>query len=94
MNIQMVLDLPLSKNDAGADTVRDYLKALVRAVWKEGEDFSGKRPFGNGAWKHDIYRALIRAGFVNGRMDSDGCIDRMDSSAADKLVLLAIQALR
>ena len=34
-------------NDADAENIGEYLKALLSAVWHEGESFSGKRPFGN-----------------------------------------------
>ena len=44
---QRVLNLPMQDNDAGAATIRDYLVALVREVWRERDGFSGKRPFGN-----------------------------------------------
>lgn len=35
INIQEVLDTPMQDNDAGAGTVRDYLKALLFALWEE-----------------------------------------------------------
>lgn len=50
-------------DDAEFDTIRDYLKGLLTNLWTEGEGFSGKRPFGNSGWRHDLYRPLIAAGF-------------------------------
>ncbi len=88
--VRNVLVLPMSENDAGAATVRDYLKVLLLRVWDEEEGFSGKRPFGNGGWKHDIYRPLIKFGFVAGCLDADGFIDSVDKVAADKLIRAAI----
>ena len=61
-------------SDAGdAMTVRQYLHALLRAVWEDQEGFSGKRPFGNSGWEHDLYGPLAKAGFVDlGPLDEDG----------------------
>lgn len=62
-----ILALPMEPNDAGALTVREYLKALVAAVWRKGEGFSGKRPFGNSGWECDLLRALARGGAIKAR---------------------------
>jgi hypothetical protein len=90
-----ILALPmLCDNDAGAKTVKEYLKALLSAVWSEGEGFSGKRPFGNSGWDHELYDPLIRAGLVSGK-PCDGRYD-IDASArklADELIASAIEAL-
>lgn len=48
-----ILDILMGENDAGALTVRDYLKALLRRLWLEQEGFSGKRPFGNSGWEDE-----------------------------------------
>lgn len=62
---RQVLDTPMPPNDAGASTtVRDYLVELLAGVWREGEGFSGKRPFGNSDWQHELCDALAAAGFV------------------------------
>lgn len=50
-------------DDEEFDTIRDYLKGLLDSLWTQGEGFSGKRPFGNSGWRHDLYRPLIAAGF-------------------------------
>ncbi len=60
-----VLDLAMPwPNDADARIVRDYVKALATKVLQEGESFSGKRPFGNSGWQHDLVQALVNAGHV------------------------------
>ncbi len=61
-------------SDAGDDlTVRQYLHALLSTVWSEGECFSGKRPFGNSGWEHELYAPLAKAGFIDlGELDEDG----------------------
>lgn len=88
-----ILDLELGRNDAKAKTVREYLKALLVTLWDKDEGFSGKRPFGNGGWKYDIYAALIKAGVVTGKLDDEGCVETCDESKADKLILGAIKSL-
>lgn len=64
IDFEAVLDLELEENDADAATVREYLQALLCAVWEEGEGFSGKRPFGNSGWEYDLTQPLIDAGLV------------------------------
>lgn len=61
-------------SDAGDDiTVRQYLHELLRTLWEEEESFSGKRPFGNSRWQHDLYGPLAKAGFIDlGPLDEDG----------------------
>ena len=72
-------------SDAGDNlTVRDYLRTLLETLWREGEGFSGKRPFGNSGWEHDIYRPLIAAGFLVGTLDGDGYIEDYDREAAEQ----------
>lgn len=88
-----VLNCPMDANDAGAATVRNYLVALVREVWREGEGFSGKRPFGNSSWEYEVYGALVKAGLVAGSFDADGYIEDVESARADSLVMAAIEAL-
>lgn len=89
-----VLALPLDpSNDSGADTVRGYLMALLAAVWVEGEGFSGKRPFGNSGWDYDLYRPLVKAGFITGQLDEDGCLEDCDSEAGERVITAAIRSL-
>jgi hypothetical protein len=64
MDYKEVLDTPMEENDAGASTVGEYLVILLGMVWNEGESFSGKRPFGNSGWEHEIYEALKNVGLI------------------------------
>jgi hypothetical protein len=66
---------------------------LLKALWEEGEGFSGKRPLGNSGWEYDLYKPLVKAGIVDGSFDEEGYIDEVDTAAADKIVLEAIEAL-
>ena len=91
--IQQVLSLDITGNDAGAATVRDYLLRLLSDVWREGESFDGKRPFGNSGWHDEVYRPLISAGLISGTFDEDGYIADSDDDAADELILACITAL-
>lgn len=89
-----ILDLPMQQNDAKAATIREYLKALLAAVWERDESFSGKRPFGNSGWKSEVYAALIKAGAVTGRLDDEGCVEECEDGEADFLIAKAITSLQ
>lgn len=95
-----VLAVRMQPNDASAETIRDYLVSLVAEVWREREGFSGKRPFGNSGWHSELGEALVRAEMIDGEWDfdeddpSDRWLDTHDHDAADRLINLAIEALR
>jgi hypothetical protein len=90
---QQLLDLPLPDNDSGASTVRGYLVALLTELWREEDQFSGKRPFGTSGWQHDLYVPMVKAGIIAGRLDEDGDVEDVDTATADRLILAAIAAL-
>lgn len=85
-----ILDLPMQQNDAGADTIEEYLATLLLAVWDQKEGFSGKRPFGNSGWELDLHIPLVKAGFIDGSLDGDDYLARSDDAAAHRLIRLAI----
>lgn len=89
-----ILEIPMQENDAKAKTIADYLRALLRQLWEEGESFSGKRPFGNSGWDHDLYVALVKAKAVKGELDEDGYIVECDERAANKAIFKAISNLK
>ncbi len=66
------------QNDAGASTVRGYIVALAAAVWAEEEGFSGKRPFGNSGWKHEVLEPMLASGQFGADEDR---LDRMINDA-------------
>lgn len=74
-------------------SIRGYLASLVEALWLDGPGFSGKRPFGNSGWKWDVYEALVTAGLVEGRLDTDGFLLTVDTDTADRLIHNAIHAM-
>lgn len=90
-NIQELLNLNFqSRSHSELLTIKDYFKSLLSRLWADGESFSGKRPFGNSGWEYDLYRPLIKAGAVNGKLDEFDDIEEVDKKAADKLIFKLI----
>lgn len=87
MNEQLdILNCPLPQNDSGADTVRGYMVALLRAVFEHGEGFSGKRPFGNSGWEWDLRQAFLDAGLIPAHeADEWGRYDQLIDAALAEL---------
>jgi hypothetical protein len=83
----------MQENGAGAATVGGYLARLLEELWREGEAFSGKRPFGDSSWEWELYEALVRGHYVNGTLDSDGYLDDVDTERARKMIFQAIRLL-
>lgn len=82
------LDITFESRDLGIKlTIREYFLELLRTLWIEEEGFSGKRPFGNSGWQHDVYTALIKHGLIPGKLDEDGFIESCDYKTAKKFVL-------
>lgn len=81
------------KGDLGEQTLVDYLKSLLETIWKEGEGFSGKRPFGNGGWEFDVYKALVKAELIEGRIDEDDDLATVNQKEGDELVVAVIKRL-
>jgi len=93
MKPQEILDLPISSSEVDVFIIRDYFKALLSTLWREGEGFSGKRPFGNSGWEYDVYVALIKGGVIEGVLDEDGFVEECDTVTADQIIQDAISAL-
>lgn len=88
-----ILALPMEPNDADAATIRDYLVKLLAEVWKWGEGFDGKRPFGNSDWFYDLLIPLVKAGVIDGAFDEDGYLEDSDNDAGHELIAAAIKEL-
>lgn len=56
-----ILGLKMAPNDAGADTVGDYLMRLLEGVVEFDEGFDGKRPFGNSSWVYELTEPIVQA---------------------------------
>jgi hypothetical protein len=67
--------LELYPDEKSKTTIRDYLYLLLITLWVEGEGFSGKRPLGDSGWESDLYKPLVKAGYLKGRIDTDGYWD-------------------
>ena len=83
----------MDDNDAEALTIGDYLIKLLSMLWYEGESFSGKRPFGNSGWEYDLYKALVAAGVVSGKVDDEGDLEVVDATEANTLIGNVISSL-
>jgi hypothetical protein len=80
-----LLDFVFASSDLGRDlTIREYLIKLLSTLWNEGEGFSSKNPFGNGGWEFELYRALVKAGAVEGTLDEEGYLDRFPRESQEK----------
>lgn len=61
---QAVLNIVLPRqSDFGEVTIKEAVLRLGLQVWREGEEFSGKRPRGNSDWQGQITDAVIEAGY-------------------------------
>lgn len=65
----------------------------MRTLWSETEGFSGKRPFGNSGWEFDLYKPLVEAGAIKGKIE-DGYVDNVDEKAGNAAIFSAIDALQ
>lgn len=94
MDINEIAELEFYSSDLGELlTIREYLKILLKTLWIEGEEFSGKRPFGNSGWQFDLYLPLIAAGIVKGKLDDEGFIEEVDEKAAYNIIKQVIETL-
>jgi hypothetical protein len=88
-----ILDVKMQDNDANAETIGDYLVALLATLWKEGEGFSGKRPFGNSGWEYELYIVLVKNDIVSGSFDEYDDLEDVDTEKADRIIQEAIKCL-
>jgi hypothetical protein len=92
MKKQEALELKIEDSNFDDDlTIRGYFKLLLLELWREGECFNGKRPFGNSGWEYDVYKPLIKAGVIKGELDENGYIEEVDTGEADKMVIELIE---
>lgn len=98
MNKMGVLNLPIDPdhNGARAKTIGEYLVALLLKLWREGDEFSGKKPFGDSGWEYELYYPLVQFGVVDGKLDDNGELyeDNFDSRQADRVIAEAIRSLK
>jgi hypothetical protein len=80
-----ILELKMS-SDIGETTIREWLRELLLTLWREGEGFSGKRPFGNSGWELDAYATLIKSGVVKGELGEFGYVEKVDRADAESII--------
>ena len=78
--------------DSGATSFKSYFKILLKSLWRQGEGFSGKRPFGNSDWQWNIYKYLVESGAVEGGFDDDGYLDWFKQETADRVIIKLIES--
>jgi hypothetical protein len=83
---EMIKKVELRGTDIGDVTLNEFLRRLLLGVFIDGECFSGKRPFGNSGWEYSIYEALIRDGLIEGKLDSDGYVEKMNREKGEEFV--------
>ena len=88
------LDLMFRCDDLGrVVSIREYLAELLLTLWRQGESFSGKRPFCNSGWDWDLFVPLIKAGVVRGTLDEFGYIAECDDERGHALVAEMIREM-
>lgn len=96
MTNKEILELKFESTDLGREiSIRDFFKELLTALFKEGECFSGKRPFGNSGWDYDLCVCLVKNEVIKGKCLKYGDLDDWDydSAEADKKILELIKEL-
>jgi hypothetical protein len=88
--IDRALNAPMGEGEL---TVRRYLCLAVTNLWRDGENFSGKRPVDNSDWQWRIYGALVKAEVIEGSFDEDGYLDQVDTAHGDKVMHAAIDSV-
>lgn len=67
MTNKEILELKFESTDLGKEiSIKDFFKELLTTLFKEGECFSGKRPFGNSGWDYDLCVCLAQNGVIKG----------------------------
>ena len=86
-----VLDLKFKSNDLGKKvTIRQFFFELMKTLWIEQDDFSGKRPFGNSGWDWDLISCLVKNKLIKGKLDEDGYLEDYDNEEVDNFVISQI----
>lgn len=91
--LKLAMDYRFEDDDSGAASFKAYFKTLLIALWQQGEGFSGKRPFGNSDWQHNIYKHLVASGAVKGVIDDEGHLQSFDKLRADSVIYKLIVSL-
>jgi len=94
MTNKEILKLKFKSGDLNRTvTVGNFFTELLKALWIEGESFSGKRPFGNSGWDGDLIVCFIKNDIIKCELDEDGYIKKFDFMHFNKIVLSLIEEL-
>jgi len=74
-------------------SMRTYFRALLMALWKDGENFSAKKPLGNSDWQSGVYESMVKKGFIEGELNEYDELIKADYKKADELILEYIKKL-
>ena len=75
-------------------SIHDYLIELLKTLWEEQDEFSGKRPFGNSGWDYDLIACLIANNIIEGKLDEYGYVIEGDAHKGYALIKEYIESLR
>jgi hypothetical protein len=76
-------------------SIHDYLIELLKTLWEEQDEFSGKRPFGNSGWDYDLIGCLIANNIIDGKLDEEyGYIIEGDTHKGYALIKEYIESLQ
>lgn len=95
---EQVLNLPIPAHlhFGQAETMRDVLHNLLYKLWNEGEDFNGKRPFGQSGWDMDLLVPLAKAGLIKATFDENDYLEEISTlqlASGYEMIFEAIHAL-
>lgn len=94
MTNKEILELKFESTDLGKEiSIKDFFKELLTTLFREGECFSGKRPFGNSGWDWDLKICLAKNGIIKGEYDSKYDDWDFDSQEAGKKIFELIKEL-
>jgi hypothetical protein len=81
------------KLDGQRQTIKGYLMELLATLWREGDSFSGKRPFGESGWQYPVYISLVKVGVLEGGFDKYDTLIDFDRKKADQMISELINSL-
>lgn len=90
MTTESILSLPVHSHHVDGVkvvTIRQYFFDLLKTLWLEQDEFSGKRPWGSSGWEYDVYATLIMYQLIPGDLDEDGCVTAINEKEAKEFVL-------
>lgn len=89
-----LLNITFESRDLGRTlTLREYFVELLRTLWREDDQFSGKRPFGNSGWQWDVYIGLGKHVPNLVIYDAEGEVEDYDEKECERMIRMALDTL-